>query len=371
MRMRLTVPATAILLLTGCVSDQTTEEAASVPWSTKEAWAEQPNPELAHLAVPKSRASASRFEVREIATGLLVDASDSTNPLLRANALEAIEFADPGLAEPVLRVALGDENRGVRFGAAMMVGRLQLRHLCAFVEPLLLDPSESVQAAAIYALRRCDRKVDPSRLGAFVVSSDPEVRGNAVFILGELGDPAALPLLRDAIRVRPPRTPAAETRRVELQIAEAMVKLGQDTEIEVIRAALFVPHEQGELTALACQILGEVGDRAYVPALLDKATREGRLQEPAEIRLSAASSAARLDPGRGPLDVILGYVSSDSFVHRVQAAHGLGYFQDPRALATLETMLRDPNALVQVTAAGSLLRMTAVTGHEGRFAVGG
>ena len=45
-----------------------------------------------------------------------------------------------------------------------------------------------MKAAAFYAMRRCNKKVDISPLAAMVLSNDPEIRSNAVLVLGEMGD---------------------------------------------------------------------------------------------------------------------------------------------------------------------------------------
>ena len=51
------------------------------------------------------------------------------------------------LLETVLAHALKDENRGVRFVAAMTAGKREVAVLLPLVEPLLDDPAPSVRAA--------------------------------------------------------------------------------------------------------------------------------------------------------------------------------------------------------------------------------
>ena len=259
----------------------------------------------------------------------------------------------------MVRSGLGDENQGVRFVAAMTVGRKRLTSLAGLVEPLLADDSMSVRAAAIYALRRCGRKADLNPLAGMIMSNDPTVKANAAMVLGELGDRSAVPMLREAVGRESPRASRARVKIVDLQIAEAMVKLGQESQLEVIRAALFAPVEQGEITVLACQMCGQLRDEAYAPSLLDKATREGRRQEPAEIRLAAAGALAQMDPRRAPIEVPMAYVSSDRPELRGQAAATLGSFAaDERVLETLGGLMGDPDPMVQVAAAGAILRLT-------------
>lgn len=58
-------------------------------------------------------------------------------------------------------------------------------------------------------------------------------------------------------------------RLLQLQLAEAMVKLGEDDQIATIRAALYPSRpEDLEATALAVQIIGQVKDRGSIDELI-------------------------------------------------------------------------------------------------------
>ncbi len=367
MRMRQVTSAVAAGLVlwagSGC---QNGGEEASLPdeqWSTKTQSVLAKDPAMSTLALPQMPGIETVADLRAASVELLLQAADSTNPLLRANAIEALQ-AEPGRLTPVVRLALADENRGVRFVAAMTVGEMRLNELAHLVEPLLDDGSESVQVAAIYALKRCSRPVDVNPLGRMVMSSDPEVKANSAVVLGKLGESSAIPMLREAVRMDMARWSIARIRIVDLQIAEAMVKLGADKQIEVIRAALYAPDEEGEIAVLACQLCGRLMDEAYVGSLRDMAMRMGRDQKPAEIRLAAAEAVARIRPDMAPVEVVLAYASSEMWELRVQTAMALGQFRDGAVLPTLSAMLNDPNPLVQVASAGALLLVTAESRSE-------
>ncbi|HRP62933.1 MAG TPA: HEAT repeat domain-containing protein [Phycisphaerales bacterium] len=299
-------------------------------------------------------------ELRRAAIGLLEQAAESTNALLRAHAIEALHHAPREVMEPIVRRGLGDPNRGVRFVAAMTVGRFKLTETAALLVPLLRDESPSVQAAAIFALRKCGEQVDLTPLATMIQSGDMEVKANVAMILGELGNPSAVPLLRSAAGQGSGRVAPARVKITDLQIAEAMVRLGNERQMEVIRAALFAPAaEQGELVALACQIVGKLRDERAAPTLLDFATREGRMQLPAEIRMAATRALAEIDFGQAPVDVPLSYVAHQDFQLRAQAAMTLGAIPGQSAGAALTRLLTDDNPLVQVHAAGGILQSTA------------
>jgi HEAT repeat protein len=350
--------ALTLVLTGGCASDDGSSLAVSTgAWSTKSDSALGRDPTLARLPVPQAMNEQDLEELATSAEDLLLRASQSTNAMLRANAIEALHAA-PERLPSVIERGLVDQNRGVRFVAAMTVGKLRMEQFAADVERLLEDDSDSVRAAAIYALHCLGRRPDPNPLARMIFSDVPEVKGNAAMVLGELGEPTAIRMLAAASRERAERIPLSRARIVELQIAEAMVRLGAEDGLQPIRAALFVPPEQGEQAVLACQMLGRLKDEAYLTSLLQMALRTGRAERPAEIRLAATQAVAQIDPSRAPAEVAHFYTGHDRYQIRAQAASTLGWCRaDATAPFKLAAMLRDRNALVQVAAAGAILRL--------------
>ncbi len=341
-----------LAMLSGCLKN------TGQPWSTKAESISQspigpgrtPMPSIGQVAavdVPE--------DLHNAAIDVLLRAAASTNELLRANAIEALHHA-PAQLEPVVRRGVVDENRGVRFVAAMTIGTFRMEQLAHLLEPLLSDESLSVQASAIFGLKRCGQRVDPTPLSAMIVSDDPEVRGNAALVLGELGDPSAAPMIRQAVGKGMQRANEARVKMVNLQLAEAMVKLGLESEIEAIRAALFAPPEQGEIVAVACMICGRLKDERVVANLI-RLARRGRFQQPAEVRMAATWALARIRPTQATIDVPMEYTSIEQYQLRAQAALTLGEVADTAALPTLATMLYDPNPLVRVAAASAILQV--------------
>jgi hypothetical protein len=139
-------------LAAGCGMSPTGE-----PWSTKsESSVSNPDPLTVPTVRTSPRASSPQPQLRAASLGLLERAAESDNAQVRANALEAMQV-DPVVVGTYAAGGLVDENRGVRFVAAMTIGDLELVHLAHLLEPLLRDESESVQAAAIFGLHRCGR----------------------------------------------------------------------------------------------------------------------------------------------------------------------------------------------------------------------
>src|SRR5687768_5713567 len=117
---RVLLPACMAALLISCAKNH---ESRPQVWSTKTESMLGMKTDAPTLNVGEPLPIMPSAEnLREPAISLLLQASDSPSPLLRANALEGLHSA-PEHVEQVVRRALGDENRGVRFVAAMSVGK--------------------------------------------------------------------------------------------------------------------------------------------------------------------------------------------------------------------------------------------------------
>ena len=171
--------------------------------------------------------------VRDRAMSILNQAVASDDPRSRANAIEALRHADSDSLSDAVRAGLVDENRGVRFVAVMMMGDAELCDNTVLLEPLLDDPSPSVRAAVLCTLYKCGQQVDLNPIGQMLNSSDPEQRGNAALVLGEMGNKSAVSLIRHASRTTPSSIPTIRRRVINLQMAEALVKLGQEKDLEI------------------------------------------------------------------------------------------------------------------------------------------
>lgn len=303
--------------------------------------------------------------LREQALEVLHAAAIDSDPQQRANALEALSSA-PARVRPLLRRSVNDENAGVRAVSATIIGRGRFADMNDAARVLLNDESPYVRAAAIYALRRNGEPTDPNPLASMLLTDpSPRVRAYAAQILGDLGDRSAVGLLKSAAADPMRRANQAEVRLMQLQLAEAMVKLGEDSQLETIRAALYPARpEDLEASALAVQILGQVGDRGAVDQLVYVSgyrNEQGQFL-PAEIRLAAAASLAKLGHTEGGF-IADEYRANPSPSVRAQAAHVYGVTGRPENLARLEAMLSAPEGMVRVAAAAAVLRVVDRTGR--------
>jgi len=297
-------------------------------------------------------------ELRDKAVKLLENATLSADPQIRAHAMEGL-VPLPRVLDRVVERGLIDDNLGVRSIAAMAIGRARLPGHASTLQRLTADESPFVQTSAIFALVMTGQAVDRSPLAKHMFQEeDPGLRAHVSFLLGEMRDPSALPLIKDAARAPMPKAEAARMKLLELQMCEAMAKLGDESQFEPLRAALF-PSQPTDLeaTALAVQALGEVGDRASKGMLIQLSERAGPKGElmPPEILLAIATAMAKLGDQNGWFLAEM-FWQSDRALVRADAASVFGWTNRIEDLAKLERMLSDPEEVVRVSAAAGLVR---------------
>ncbi|MEO1717067.1 MAG: HEAT repeat domain-containing protein [Planctomycetota bacterium] len=322
----------------------------------------------ARASVAEARLDRERGDLRNAALIALQDLVRSPDALTRANAAEALELV-PSALDEIAPAVLLDDNIGVRSIAAVAVGRSGLRRHEPLLRGMLSDESDYARASAIYALTVMGFEVDRSPMAGFLLSGEPfGLRGHTAYLLGELGDPSAIDLLRDAAKAPMERASVSQRRVVELQISEAMIKLGDQQQLGAVRAALF-PSQTSDLEAmaLAIQIVGEVGDSASRGRLVQIAeTQDSAGQRmPPEVQLAIAISMAKLGDRNG-------WFVADEFwdasrdVLRADAAAVFGWTGRENDLRRLRTMLDDRSGRVRASAAAGILR--AVTTSDASLA---
>jgi len=339
-----------LLGLTACGPDPMSR-ASNEPWSTKQ----RSVTTMEETARPQVPMVVNGDTVRQRALSVLHQAIRSPNARYRANAIESLRFAPIDVLQSAIQRGLADDNRGVRFVAAMMIGEVKLCELSLLLEPLLLDESQSVQAAAMCSMYQCGSAIDVTPLARMLQSENPEHRGNAALVLGRMGNLSAIQMIRDAARQSPSSITPIRRRLINLQMAEALVLLGERNELEVIRAALFSSAKESEVTALACVMAGRLQDIEITSTL------EGIVYTPEryadEIRLIAATALAEIDPRKMPLNAVLVFTANDSDHLRSQCATALGMQGNQLSLCPLAILLKDSAPMVQIAAAGAVLRI--------------
>lgn len=296
---------------------------------------------------------------REGAIVTLIDMTASPTGQVRANAIEGLSRAG-ARGEPVVALGLRDENPGVRSVSAAVAGRAGMTSLLPSLRTMTGDESAFVRASVIGALRALGDDADPTELSKMLLQSpDPRLRAHAAFVIGEMGDPTAIPMLKQAYASPIRNASEIERRLTRLQIAEAMVKLGDDRSIDGIRAALYPARpEELEATALAVQIIGQIRDRGSIDQLIYLADPKADRVMPAEVRLAVAGALARMGMTEGGFTADEFHASQIDVV-RAQAASVYGRTGRTEHLPKLEAMLHDPSELVRVSAAAAVVDLFA------------
>lgn len=295
-----------------------------------------------------STPSAEPLTLRDRAVAQIFASIESSDGFIRANAIEAAQYA-PEHVLTLVRRGLGDRSEAVRFAALMVIGKLRLADVAPAARNLVHDPSASVRAAALFALKRTGQRVDLSPLAGMLVSQEPKVRANAAMILGLLEDPSAIPMLKDLARYPLHKASAVQEALVRLQFTEAILRLGDHSVLDAMRA--YACYSQfDEVRVLGISMVGELGDRALEPAIEQLLNNS-----PLEVQIAAAGTLARLGREHGLAVVLRGSESASAPV-RAQAAMTLAHFRDPQALARLTALLDDPSEQVRIAAAAAILR---------------
>lgn len=302
---------------------------------------------------------------REKAIAIIEAYAKSQDAQLRANAVELAGIS-PKRLHDVIQAGLLDTNPGVRSVALVTVGRNKMQEFREIVRPLSRDANAQVRASAIYALTRFGDSPDQTPLASLLLTDDsPWVNRHAAFILGEVGNPSALPLLQNASATRVPLVPPAQQRVFQIQLTEAMVKVGAEEQRAALIAALYPTQgEDVEVAMLAIQAIGETGDKSAVAQLIGLAQYKDRQGNPypAELRLAIASTLGRLGMDAG-IPVARENVASKDEGIRAQAAHALGHIgaganRGQALIGVVAPMLDDQSDLVKLAASGAVLRCT-------------
>ena len=303
-------------------------------------------------------AARSQRELKAVAVEMLLQLSTDPRAEIRANALEALQGHTQSL-ESVAALGLSDPNEGVRSVAAMVVGKQKLKTLAPMLDGLLEERSAYVRASALFARSMVgEGSVDLTPLSVMLLDGDDiRASSHAAYVLGELGNQSALPLLEQAASRDWNYATPIRRRLFRLQVAEAMIKLGDRASMDAVRSALYPSRpEELEATALAVQIIGEVGDRGAIDQLIYLVDEQTDRPMPAEVRLAVAGALGKLGLREGGF-IADEYAENENPVIRSQAAAVYGRTGRSEHLPKLEVMLEDESAHVRAGSAGAILEI--------------
>ena len=308
----------------------------------------------------------------------LLRAAEASDPVTRANAMEALSQTLGARAGQVYHKALADQAPAVRFAAAMAAGET----LYEPAKPALVamaqtrqespraEPDKRVLCAVIFALHRMGETRFTSELGSLLSDSEKEVRANAALVMGMIGEPSATVPLKTQLQEE-------QDPGVQLQIVEALAMLNDQQ--NAIRLEAYTKTHFIEDRLVAIEAMARHGT-PRAPVVLRGLLSE---RQPARVRVAAAGALARLGEVDGdayrlcrqsvldPAKVLMESRSDDGDVQEVQqlslqrlAAISLGWMKQTDAAAVLESLLGHQDGVVRVAAAMSLLRLLEPYGTE-------
>ncbi len=170
---------------------------------------------------PKATPEPLDPQLREEGKREIFEAAHSGKIEQRVHALEAIQDANLTEGQTEILDGLRDPEPVVRFAAAVAAGQLRLAEARAILIDIAYDRSGSVRAAVRFALHRLGDSRLSHDFEHLAQSPLPLVRANTAMLLGLLGEPSAVKILR---RMRQDHEAI-----VEEQASEALWRLGDQT----------------------------------------------------------------------------------------------------------------------------------------------
>ncbi|HUO09052.1 MAG TPA: HEAT repeat domain-containing protein [Phycisphaerae bacterium] len=292
-------------------------------------------------------------DVLNRAITLLQLQSHSTDPPIRANCIEALQVSNDPRAEDVIDAGLQDPEWIVRFSAAMATAKRKSLPLKPVLEKMATsDPSDSVRVAAIYSLRNVGDTANMSELARTLSSSDPATRANTALVLGMMGDPSAIPLLKSHIQ--------EPDNRVRFEITAALARLGDvHAQRSIIALAISkYPDDQCNAMAVCADLPRDVAANPLINIGLAPRGETEEKDAATRRQLIAARSLAKLHSAQGA-NVATDNLSNPNPLLRALAAFALGEMLVPSQAYWLTDLLSDPNEAVQRAAAAAIVNIWA------------
>jgi HEAT repeat protein len=299
------------------------------------------------------------------ATRIIKQALASSNPQVRVKAIEmaaAISISRSrnsfGFAQdrfmPEVRRLLKDEFVPVRFGAAVAVGDTGYSPAKSDVTQLLKDQDHNVRLAAAYAISKLIPGAPAEQFRTAMSGTNQQVRANAAFLLGKIGDKSALPLLYEAIKDE------SSDDRVRLNSVESIARLGDERIYEKIWTLLISAYADDRVFGVrAMCALGNTQARDDLVRMLK--------DDLPEVRLVAAEQLGMLGDTTGE-KIVLDALTRDVAAATDQegraristlAALAIGQIRTPALKKFLPELLKNEYEFVRLAAAKAVFQCSS------------
>ena len=273
---------------------------------------------------------------REVLTAL-----QSNDPIVRANAVEAVQDGMGAQGKEHILAALNDPEPIVRFSGSMAAGKLRLAEAKSQLLSMAQDKDPSVRVGVRFALHRIGDTRLSHDFETYAADTDPRVRGNTALALGLLGEPSAMRVLMGMTKDRSPL--------VRFQVAEARWQL----------------HDLGGAADLIAGTVSGYPDDQMFCILALASPRDARVMQHVrgkltsdypEISLIAARAVGMLGSDAGYGVAMIGAKSPDPR-QRVMAVMAFGDIGRTDAQPMLSKGLQDNQQSVRLAAATAQLKI--------------
>lgn len=287
--------------------------------------------------------------LRQAAIKQIQGAAVDNNPHLRTQAVEAAAKTMGAGAKPIIIHAFTDIIVPVRYNACIAAGDLRLTETAQMLHKLAYEEDPSVRLAARYGLHKLGDTTLTQELASYGLTDDRiAVRGNAVMLLGMLGEPSAIKPLRS--RMKDPSS------TIRLQVTEAMWRLGADEALEDLVSRSISPFADDQTIAIFAlserRQMGEEQRRNVINYI-----RGFLVANFPEVELAAARALGNMGKDDG-FGVALKYADSNETRQRVLSAMAFGDIGRSDAQSVLKKMLEeDKTGEVRLSAAASILKL--------------
>lgn len=289
------------------------------------------------------------------------------NPVVRVEAIEALQNVSDSSAMPWIRSALLDKHPAVRFAACLAIGEKSDVGAESGIQKCLDDADASVRVGALFARHRLGRTDRTGELVGYMLDhKDAAVRRNAALVLGLLGEPGAVKVLAKAMK--------DPDRGVRHHALEGMARLGN---AEARQELTFLCNTGvGSEEVFAINALAATRDPTYVDTFRYKLVNAQHV----ETRLAAGRALGLLRSEEGYPEALATLRSprpvggdvhdppaGQKLRHQQLAAAALGAIGRREALAALNRVLTEsPDPRVQVSAAKAIVEI--LTADQGASA---
>jgi len=299
-----------------------------------------------------TNANFSGNELEAQASQIILQGLAGSNPQIRVNAVEIAAGTGKQQFMPGIEKLTKDDLVPVRFAAAMAIGESKYSAGKNDVAELLKDNDENVRLAADYALVMLGgSKSYTEKIRKALASDDQQVRANAAFLLGKLGDKKSLPLLEHALKDE------TSDDRVRLNAIEAIARLGDETIYQKLWAMLISAYADDRIFGVhAMRELGTAQAKdAILTMLKDKLP---------EVRLVAAAELGNMGDIAGEKIVVealtkdISSASDPESKGRIQtlAALAIGQIRTPALKRFLPELLKSESQFARLAAAKAVFQ---------------